>query len=401
MMSIIPGLLILCLSLANQANSTYPIVDTGQQLFFGNEGEIPAPAPGEAFFGQDANYTGNRPSYSDNGDGTITDNVTGLMWHQDFEVMSHGEAVEYAAASTLAGYDDWRLPSIKEMYSLIRFDGVDPSGRDMGSVPQSARPFIDTDYFDFEYGANGERVIDSQYLTTTIYTGLTMRRNRTVFGVNMADGRIKGYPMVDPRSGTDKAFSVKLVRGNSLYGRNQFEDNHDGTVSDAATGLMWAKDDSRRAMDWQEALAWVQQRNEENHLGYSDWKLPDAKELHSILDYSRSPQATNSAAIDPLFSISTIKDEGGEDNYPFFWSSTTHRMVHGRGSSAAYLCFGDALGFMMSPGSREPVLMDVHGAGAQRSDPKDGDAADFPRGPGPQGDVVRIDHYVRLVRNTD
>jgi len=42
--------------------------------------------------------------------------------------------------------------------------------------------------------------------------------------------------------------------------------------------------------------------------------------------------------------------------------------------------------------------MDVHGAGAQRSDPKVGDAADFPAGMGPQGDVVRISHYVRLVR---
>jgi hypothetical protein len=263
------------------------------------------------------------------------------------------------------------------MYSLIRFDGVDPSGRDMNSVPEGAKPFIDTDYFEFQYGANGERIIDSQYLTMTLYTGRTMGRDRTVFGVNMADGRIKGYPMVDPRARTDKAFSVKLVRGNTLYGQNQFADNHDGTVSDAATGLM----------------------NVENLLGYNDWKLPDAKELQSILDYSRSPQATNSAAIDPVFSISTIKDESGEGNYPFFWSSTTHRNANGRGSSAVYLCFGEAMGFMRSPGSGVPVLMDVHGAGAQRSDPKVGDAGDYPQGHGPQGDVVRISHYVRLVRN--
>ena len=35
----------------------------------------------------------------------------------------------------------------------------------------------------------------------------------------------------------------------------------------------------------------------EKYLGYNDWKLPNAKEMHSILDYTRSPQATNSAAI--------------------------------------------------------------------------------------------------------
>lgn len=42
--------------------------------------------------------------------------------------------------------------------------------------------------------------------------------------------------------------------------------------------------------------------------------------------------------------------------------------------------------------------MDVHGAGAQRSDPKSGDPADYPTGHGPQGDASRIDNYVRLVR---
>ena len=43
--------------------------------------------------------------------------------------------------------------------------------------------------------------------------------------------------------------------------------------------------------------------------------------------------------------------------------------------------------------------MDVHGAGAQRSDPKIGDPDDFPTGRGPQGDAIRIYNYVRLVRN--
>jgi hypothetical protein len=43
--------------------------------------------------------------------------------------------------------------------------------------------------------------------------------------------------------------------------------------------------------------------------------------------------------------------------------------------------------------------VDVHGAGAQRSDPKSGDPADWPTGNGPQGDAVRIYNYVRLVRD--
>jgi hypothetical protein len=51
------------------------------------------------------------------------------------------------------------------------------------------------------------------------------------------------------------------------------------------------------------------------------------------------------------------------------------------------------------PKSGTYVLLDVHGAGAQRSDPKDGDPADYPNGHGPQGDVIRINNFVRAVRN--
>ena len=51
------------------------------------------------------------------------------------------------------------------------------------------------------------------------------------------------------------------------------------------------------------------------------------------------------------------------------------------------------------PGRGEFHLLDVHGAGAQRSDPKAGDPAAFPHGRGPQGDVIRIYNYVRCVRD--
>ena len=67
---------------------------------------------------------------------------------------------------------------------------------------------------------------------------------------------------------------------------------------------------------------------------------------------------------------------------------------------AVYIAFGEALGYMeMPPNSGNYQLLDVHGAGAQRSDPKSGDPADWPHGNGPQGDVVRIYNYVHAVRD--
>ena len=377
----------------------FPIVDTGQVHCYNNSRKISCPEPGKPFYGQDAQYLKHVPSYIDNGDGTIRDCVTGMIWQKAYEVMTYEEAIEKVKTYNLAKHSDWRIPTIKELYSLILFIGVDVSSKEMSRLPVGSVPFLDTDFFDFRYGSNGPRIIDVQTPSSTLYQGTTMGGQRTVFGVNFADGRIKGYPIMDPRSRSGKKFTVRFVRGNIEYGKNNFKDSENGTINDLSTGLMWQQSDSRKAMSWKDALAWAQQKNNENYLGYSDWRLPNAKELQSIVDYSRSPQKTNSAAINPLFKVSQIRDEGGKTNYPFYWSSTTHKHIHG-GRAAVYICFGEALGFFKPPfSSGPPKLQDVHGAGAQRSDPKIGNPNDFPQGYGPQGDVIRIYHYVRLVRD--
>lgn len=408
------GILLLALGLLPAAmfSQNYKVVDTDQTTFYNNLIVIPETLPGEDFYGQDANYQGNLPSYTDNGDGTVTDNVTGLMWQKspdmngdgDINVadkLSYLEALAGASSFNLAGYTDWRLPSIKEMYSLIVFSGLDPSGYE-GTSTDDLVPFIDTDYFGFGYGDTdaGERIIDAQLASTTIYVGTTMGGDETMFGVNFADGRIKGYgtgPM--PGQSVDKQFYVMYVRGGDDYGVNNFEDNSNGTVTDQATELMWMQDDNGEGLNWQEALTYAESFV---YGGYSDWRLPNAKELQSILDYDRSPSTTNSAAIDPLFNCTQITDEGGSPDYPFYWSGTTHAnwQVDAPGGWGAYVCFGEGHGWMEEPPmSGNYIFMDVHGAGAQRSDPKTGDPDDYPYGNGPQGDVVRIYNYVRLVRD--
>ena len=72
-----------------------------------------------------------------------------------------------------------------------------------------------------------------------------MRGNATMFGVNFADGRIKGYPAGSGRPGRPtKKYYVFYVRGNARYGQNDFHDHGDGTITDRATGLTWLKIDS-------------------------------------------------------------------------------------------------------------------------------------------------------------
>lgn len=393
-------------AVAQETNSSYVIVDTGQGSCYDDWDEITVPKPNQPFFGQDAQCDGAQPAYQDNGDGTITDLNTGLMWQKAVsEKMTFAEAVANASTFDLAGYTDWRLPAIKELYSLILFNGVDVSGRETAETAETATPFIDTDYFDFGYGDTsvGDRLIDAQYWSSTEYVSTTMNGDATAFGVNFADGRIKGYPsepVGPPGWEYTKTAFIRYVRGNPQYGINDFVDNGDGTITDRATGLMWSQADSSVGMTWQEAMAWVQQKNQESYLDHSDWRLPNAKELQSIVDYTRSPATTNSAAIAPSFHVTSIVDEGGLTDYPFYWTSTTHVGEATSGHYAVYIAFGEALGFMeMPPASGAYRLVDVHGAGAQRSDPKSGDPADWPYGHGPQGDVIRIMNFVRCVRD--
>lgn len=87
-----------------------------------------------------------------------------------------------------------------------------------------------------------------------------------------------------------------------------YRDNGDGTVTDLNTGLMWQQADDGTARNWEDALAFAEDLE---LAGYDDWRLPDAHELQSIVDYNRSMQSTGSPAIDPVFSCTQITDEGG------------------------------------------------------------------------------------------
>ena len=385
----------------------YRIAPTGQRLCYDTRNqEMPCAKRGQALYGQDAQFSRSRLQYKDNGDGTVTDHVTGLIWQKSPGAkVSWEEAVADAKRLRLSGHDDWRLPTIKELYSLMDFSGRTPMTDRRGSA-QSGKPYLDTSVFDFNYGdtASGERIIDCQYWSATEYAGKTMARDETVFGVNFADGRIKGYPKISPARGLHRMYA-RYVRGNPAYGRNDFSDNRDGTVTDRATGLMWMQADSGRfktgsfkdgRMNWVEALAWAANLD---FAGYRDWRLPNAKELQSIVDYGRSLQRTRSPAIHPVFQVTLVHDENDRDNYPFYWTSTTHLDGPGGGDGAVYVAFGEALGYMRFPWANGTTLVDVHGAGAQRSDPKVGDPERFPQGRGPQGDVIRIYNFARLVRD--
>ena len=401
---------VVSLDTVQNTERNYVQIATGQNSLYGEDGQmITALKLSDSLFGQDANYLkGKKMSYQKNDNGITIDLNTGLMWQEipTTEGFDWQGAKDYAENLELGGYDDWRMPTTKELYSISDFS--------------EGWPYLDITYFSLVNNTHVDK--SEQYWTSNKYVGHTEEGGYTAaFGVNHATGHIKAYAAEAPKdmkdrkgplpSGQDRPEGdedghrppppgnngdrpkgnpmlkhVRAVRGNA-YGINDFKDNEDKTITDKATGLMWSKNDSEKGLDWKNALYYAEHSK---LAGYTDWRLPNVKELQGIVDYDFAPGAKDSkldrAAINPIFNSSEITNENGDKDYPYYWSSTSARFQKGKPYYYAwYVAFGRAV---------NNEGLDFHGAGAVRFDTK------HENGPASEGGE-RYYNYVRLVRNIE
>ncbi|RJR18073.1 MAG: DUF1566 domain-containing protein [Nitrospiraceae bacterium] len=82
-----------------------------------------------AVFGEDSDYSILPPSYNDNGNGTVTDNVSGLMWQKEDNNTTYkwAAALTYCGDLALGGYSDWRLPDEFELMGIVDYGTYNPS----------------------------------------------------------------------------------------------------------------------------------------------------------------------------------------------------------------------------------------------------------------------------------
>jgi hypothetical protein len=375
-----------------QRSSILP--DTGQTFCYDVSGNaIDCPDETSAYYGQDASYQGQPMKYQDNGDGTVTDLNTGLMWQKtpDFKRHTFDESRKYVKGLNIGGHTDWRLPNIKELYSLAHFNGeLIPEG--------NSTPYIDTRYFDFKYD---RLLFAGQYWSSTLYVKGGVQNYskhgslQGAFGFNFADGHIKSYETAYFYDGTKITSSdqimvpgcyVRAVRGTTTLYDMKYVDNGDGTVTDQSTQLMWAQADSGERMDWLSALKYAKTSE---LAGYSDWRLPNIKELQSLVNYDKkSFPAINTK----YFKVSVNSFKSTDDVY-WLWSGTTQGDFK---YTACYVAFGQA---WSKKNSSSTTYYDWHGAGAQRSDPKSGKPEDYELASEMASDFISTKNFVRLVKN--
>jgi hypothetical protein len=285
-MNKIAFLLLSTISFAQSVTKSIALLpDTGQTLSY------------TTTYGEDNDYSINTPSFTNNGNGTISDNVTGLMWQQaDDGEMIYENAAPYCDALNFAGYTDWRLPSPVEGFSILNL--------------QNNNPALNTTFF-----------------TTSVaeywWTNKTQVNDNTKVWCTNAGGGVGNKPKSETISagGTFK-YHTRCVRDivTPLVITNHFNDNSNGTITDNLTQLVWQKIPNTSALTWENALGYAEGLILANA---SDWRLPNIKELQSLNDESLSNPCVNSTFFGGL----------GVHN---FWSSTTLKPNTANPASAWY-----------------------------------------------------------------
>ncbi|HOW51336.1 MAG TPA: DUF1566 domain-containing protein [bacterium] len=273
--------------------ATMEVICTGQTKCYNATQEMTCPTDGNDFYGQDAQYAAwgycTPRDYTVSGtypQEIVTDNVTGLIWQRTRPGMVYtwDDAV-YSCGQAYGGYNDWRLPSRKELASLVDHGSSNPSV-DLGVFPDTGSSF---------------------FWTSSSVASNSANAWRGYFYQGAIDNNVK----------TSTA-NIWCVRGPALPNSSFSEATVSGKVivTDVVTGLIWTKEYSGD-VSWQGALNYCETLN---YGGVTDWRLPNIGELQTLVDDTSD---------NPASSFPEMPAAG-------FWSSSTDNATGNRAWLVAF-----------------------------------------------------------------
>ena len=278
---------------------------TGQTKCYNETVEIDCPASENAdFFGQDAQYAKAGKcipqKFTVKGSGNekiVFDENLKLEWQQKFP---EGEYTWQQAADfckkEYAGSYGWRLPTPKELLSIVDNGKFDPA--------------VNTEYF--------PETPDEWFWTSADFASTAEADQNKAWFVRFD----KGFLSHKPKSESEK-MHVRCVRGSTLPD-GEFETEkigEDEIVKDSVTGLMWQKTYKDSVKKFADALSTCENLD---YAGFKDWRLPNKNELASIANYGKYRPAS---------------DFPGMPNWTFRTSTSDAK----NGKSAWYVIFSESI----------------------------------------------------------
>ena len=313
-------------------------------------------------------------AYVDNGNGTVTDIETKLMWQQETAgQMNWDDAMSYCPGLSLAGYKDWRLPTLDELGTLVDYSTQTPPKINHMFFPDTRSSFywssttyaLYTDYawgVYFGYGSGRMLGKGSSLYVRAVRGGqagsldnlvisplgqtVTMKAGSTTFSVsNTGTGNIPWKTAVTAGAdwlsissgagGTNTGTITCAYTANTstssrtgtirvtAYGDGSTSTQKDVTVTQASA-IKYVDNgngtvtDTSSSLIWQQATApntynWDQAISYCESLsfaGYTDWRLPTLNELNTLVDSTQTPPTINH-----MFFPGTVSS--------VYWSSTT------------------------------------------------------------------------------
>ena len=281
-------------------------------------------------------------SYKDGGD-TDPDAVSSWQNVQQF--------VQCLNDNNYLGENDWRLPNINELMSLLDF------GRASSTNSLLAEGFVGVTEVDYWSGTTHVPVAtEAKAVNFFLNRSLSISKNNGIAYVWPVRGGLA--PAIEAnllQTGQDSCYDSGgnttpctgtgqdgEIRAGESWDGSRFNDALQYLVTDRATGLTWVKDLAHPAaavgdcsgsisMSWQAALNFVRCLNDNNYQGYSDWRLPNIVELNSLIDASSSGAGTVLPVGHPFLNVNASQQP---------WSSTSDADIP---VYALFLDLGDGL----------------------------------------------------------
>jgi hypothetical protein len=337
--------LIYGISMNTSAQGIIDLPRTGQSISYypGDDGDIQAGVPWP------------EPRFTDHGDGTVTDNLTGLMWAENGNLpggkILWESALDYVAGMNSGthsnfGHRDWRLPNIIELESIVNV------GEDVSAIWLNNHGFQNV-------GESGSWL---NYFSSNTWSFPTEWSRILIYGNNIGGGHYTVGRFVWPVRGTASGIAQLWKTGQTIsyypgddgdlekgiaWPDPRFRDNGDGTVTDKLTGLIWLKDAKCfEPLSWPGSLDKIREFNlypsgfqcKYFTALFNDWRLPNRKELLSLSDFSNYASALPDGH--PFVNV-----PNGQFSY---WSSTTDKVYQ---TAYFWSSYTGGLGDMQKPKS--------------------------------------------------